>query len=385
MPFISAGDGDLKKVFITDAWLIEQYVGDRLWLSGDNTDGQIGNNTITNYSNLVQTTGTAITWKQVDTNYSSTVAVKTDGTLWTWGRNEFGELGDNSITHRSSPVQTVAFGTNWKQASKGLYTIGAIKNDGTLWLWGSNTYGTLADNTTTNRSSPVQTVAFGNNWIQVSCGNEHSAAIKSDGTLWLWGFNAYGQLGDNSILNRSSPVQTVAGGNTWKQVSCGYRQTAAIKNDGTLWAWGNNGYGQLGDNTIVDKSSPVQTIGNANSWKQVSGGSDFVSAVKTDGTLWCWGLNSSGQLGDNTILSKSSPVQTIAYGTNWKTVDCGAVHMGALKNDGTFWLWGNNASGQLADGSTTDRSSPVQTALGGFNWKYLSCGNINSAAVTNGN
>lgn len=384
MPFISAGDGDLKKVFITDAWLIEQYVGDRLWITGDNTNGQLGNNTVTGSSRFVQTVDLAVTWKQVENNYSSTLAIKADGTLWGTGRNTEGELGDNTRTHRSSPVQTVAFGTNWKTIAKGVSSTAAIKNDGTLWCWGDNSNGELADNTTTKRSSPVQTVSFGNNWLQVSMGYRHVGAIKQDGTLWMWGYNAYGQLGDNTLVHRSSPVQTVAGGSNWKQVSCTDRNTAAIKTDGTLWAWGANAYGQLGDNTIVDKSSPVQTITYSGNWKQVSFGYAHVGASKTDGTLWFWGKNSNGQLGDNSITSRSSPVQTVAYGTNWKIVDCGNTHTAAIKNDGSLWTWGGNASGSLADGTTTDRSSPIQTALGGFNWKQVVCGS-NTAAITNGN
>lgn len=385
MPFISAGDGDLKKVFITDAWLIEQYVGDRLWLSGDNTNGQLGNNTVTASSNFVQTVGTAVNWKQVENNHSSTLAIKTDGTLWGWGRNGYGELGDNTIAHRSSPVQTIAFGTNWKQVSKGLNSVAAIKTDGTLWTWGENINGELGDNTSTpKRSSPVQTVSFGDNWLQVSIGYSHVGAVKQDGTLWMWGSNAYGQLGDNTIVPKSSPVQTIASGNNWKQVSCTERNTAAIKKDGTLWIWGANAYGQIGDNTIVDKSSPVQTIAYSGNWKRVSFGYAHVGALKTDGTLWCWGRNLNGQLGDNSITSKSSPVQTISYGTNWKTIDCGNSHTASIKNDGSLWLWGGNGSGILADGTTTDRSSPVQTALGGFNWKQVACGS-NTAAITNGN
>ena len=383
MPFISAGDGDLKKVFITDAWLIEQYVGDRLWIAGNNADGQLGNNTVTTSSNFVQTVGTAVTWKQVDNNYSSTLAIKTDGTLWGWGRNGYGELGDNTIIHRSSPVQTVAFGTNWKSIVKGVASSAAIKSDGTLWCWGDNLNGQLADNTTTKRSSPVQTVSFGDSWLQVSIGYRHVGAIKQDGTLWMWGYNAYGQLGDNTLVHRSSPIQTIAGGSNWRQVSCTDRNTAAIKKDGTLWIWGANAYGQLGDNTIIDKSSPVQTITYSGSWKQVSFGYAHVGAVKTDGTLWLWGRNDAGQLGDSSIVSKSSPIQTVAYGINWKIVDCGSFHSASIKNDGSLWAWGANA-GNLADGTTTDRSSPIQTALGGFNWKQVACGS-NTAAITNGN
>jgi alpha-tubulin suppressor-like RCC1 family protein len=172
----------------------------------------------------------------------------------------------------------------------------------------------------------------------VSAGSYTSAATKTDGTLWLWGKNNSGQLGNNTTTNTSSPIQTVAGSNTWKQVSIGGPNfngaagpcaVAAIKTDGTLWTWGNNAYGQLGDNSTISTSSPIQTISAGTSWKQVSSGYGFMSAIKTDGSLWTWGWNSAvglgvtGALGDGTTVNKSSPVQTIASGTNWSQCSSG--------------------------------------------------------------
>lgn len=151
----------------------------------------------------------------------------------------------------------------------------------------------------------------------------YSAAIKTDGTLWLWGFNNYGQLGDNSISSSSSPVQTVAGGTNWKAVSLGFVHSIALKTDGSLWTWGQNFYGQIGDNTTTYKSSPVQTVAGGLNWKSVSGGGYLSGAIKKDGSLWTWGLNTSGQLADNTTVNKSSPVQTVAGGINWKAVSMG--------------------------------------------------------------
>jgi alpha-tubulin suppressor-like RCC1 family protein len=209
----------------------------------------------------------------------------------------------------------------------------AIKTDGTLWLWGYSFEGQLGDNLNTARkSSPVQTIAGGTNWKSVACGYLHTTAIKTDGTLWTWGYNTYGQLGDNSRTHKSSPVQTVAGGTNWKSVAGGIYHTTAIKTDGTLWTWGNNTYGQLGDNTIVHRSSPVQTVSGGTNWKSVSCGGFDTTAIKTDGTLWLWGHSTDGGIGDNTAVRKSSPVQTIAGGTNWKSVSGGAYHITAISS-----------------------------------------------------
>jgi len=257
------------------------------------------------------------------------------GGLWVCGYNGYGELGDSTITNKSSPVQTIAGGTNWKQVATGYYHTAAIKTDGTLWTCGYNGTGQLGDSTTvTGRSSPVQTIAGGTNWKQVACSFDHTAAIKTDGTLWTWGYNGYGGLGDSTVTNKSSPVQTITGGTNWKQVACGTYHTAAIKTDGTLWTWGYNVTGQLGDSTITNKNSPVQTIAGGTNWKQVACGYYSTAAIKTDGTLWGWGRNSYGGLGDSTVTNKSSPVQTIAGGTNWKQVATGYYHTAAIKEMG---------------------------------------------------
>jgi alpha-tubulin suppressor-like RCC1 family protein len=352
-----------------------------LWLWGRNTFGQLGDNTIVNKSSPVQTIAGGTNWKLVGCGQYHIAAIKTDGTLWTWGFNSYGQLGDNTTVAKSSPVQTIAGGTNWKQVGCGRYHIAAIKTDGTLWLWGLNNYGQLGDNTAVAKSSPVQTISAGTNWKLVGCGLGHTAAIKTDGTLWTWGRNNYGQLGDNTAVNKSSPVQTISAGTNWKLVGCGQYHTAAIKTDGTLWTWGQNNGCQLGDNTTVAKSSPVQTIAGGTNWKQVSSGAQHTAAIKTDGTLWTWGQNNGCQLGDNTAVAKSSPVQTIAAGTNWKLVGCGNFHTAAIKTDGTLWTWGLNQFGQLGDNTAVTKSSPVQTISAGTNWKLVGCGQYHTAAI----
>ena len=383
---------DLGTKFVSKSYLMDVYpyltgMGNitfpGLWSWGRNSYGGLGDSTVTYRSSPVQTIAGGTNWKQVACGFLHTAAIKTDGTLWSCGYNPYGQLGDSTVTHRSSPVQTIAGGTNWKQVSGGSYHTAAIKTDGTLWNWGYNIYGGLGDSTSTNKSSPVQTIAGGTNWKQVACGTYHTAAIKTDGTLWTWGYNVYGCLGNSTVTHRSSPVQTIAGGTNWKQVATSYYHTAAIKTDGTLWLWGYNIYGGLGDSTtLTGRSSPVQTIAGGTNWKLVSSGQFHTAAIKTDGTLWSWGRNQFGQLGDSTITGRSSPVQTITGGTNWKQVACGSVHTAAIKTDGTLWLCGYNVNGGLGDSTTvTGRSSPVQTIAGGTNWKQVSGGNSHTAAI----
>ena len=378
----TGSDGiDLGNKLITKEYLMTVYpqiaanmITPELWTWGTGTSGQLGNNTATNRTTPVTTFAGGTNWKQVAGGFSHTAAIKTDGTLWTWGYNTNGQLGDNAVISRSTPVTTFAGGTNWKQVSGGENHTAAIKTDGTLWTWGFNGYGQIGDNTATNRSTPVTTFAGGTNWKQVACGNNHTAAIKTDGTLWTWGGNSFGRLGDNTAVNRSTPVTTFAGGTNWKQVSCGGNHTAAIKTDGTLWIWGNNASGQLGDNTATNRSTPVTTFAGGTNWKQVAGGDNHTAAIKTDGTLWTWGFNGYGQIGDNTATNRTTPVTTFAGGTNWKQVAGGRRYTAAIKTDGTLWTWGRGTEGQLGDNTITNRSIPVTTFAGGTNWKQVTSG-----------
>jgi alpha-tubulin suppressor-like RCC1 family protein len=353
-----------------------------LWTWGYNTLGQLGNNNTLARSSPVQTVSGGTNWKQVARGFYHTAAIKTDGSLWLWGYNPYGALGNNNTLARSSPVQTVSGGTNWKLVAAGGDHTAAIKTDGTLWLWGYNTTGQLGTNDGINQSSPVQTVSQGTNWKSVDCGNRHTAAVKTDGTLWTCGRNVYGALGNNNATAQSSPVQTVSQGTNWQSVACGADHTAAIKTDGTLWLWGQNYNGQLGNNNSTNQSSPVQTVSQGTNWKLVACGGFHTAAIKTDGTLWLWGRNTNGPLGNDAGGDRSSPVQTVSQGTNWKLVACGGYHTAAIKTDGTLWLWGRNTDGQLGNGSTADLYSPVQTVSQGTNWKSVAGGYSHTIATT---
>ena len=384
-------EGDLENYFVTEYWLIDQYVGDELWVWGTGSAGRLGNAVTTgSISTPITTFSGGTNWKQVSGGlfFSHTAAIKTDGTLWTWGAGSAGKLG-NAVTtgNISTPVTTFAGGTNWKQVSSGDTHIVAIKTDGTLWTWGNNIFGGLGNAAITSRSTPVTTFAGGNNWKQVSCGYFHTVAIKTDGTLWTWGFGGLGRLG-NAVTtgNISTPVTTFAGGNNWKQVSCGYSHTAAIKTDGTLWTWGRGTFGVLGNATITSTSTPVTTFAGGTNWKQVSGGEGHTTAIKTDGTLWIWGRGTYGRLGNAvTTGDMSTPITTFAGGTNWKQVNCGGSHTSAIKTDGTLWTWGRGTYGRLGNAvTTTSISTPVTTFAGGNNWKQVIAGNAHTAAVFSG-
>jgi alpha-tubulin suppressor-like RCC1 family protein len=384
--------GYVTKKYLFDAYpqLTDQAKSAGLWLWGSNFSGEIGDRTQINKSSPVQTISGGANWKQISGGYTFFGGIKTDGSLWMWGANDSTggyALGDGATGNKSSPIQTSAGGTSWKMISCGYYHTAATKIDGTLWVWGLNANGQLGTNGTLTSTNPRQTIATATTWKVVSAGKFHNAAIKTDGTLWLWGGNSYGQIGDNTNgTDRLSPVQTISGGTNWKLASSGKYHTAAIKTDGTLWLWGSSNYGQIGDNTTTAKSSPIQTIAGGTNWKYVVATYANTYAIKTDGTLWAWGWNYYGGIGNNTNtittgLSISSPVQTIASGTNWKSVVGGINHAVAIKTDGTLWTWGRNIYGQLGNNSSTDLSSPVQTVAGGSNWKLIACGRYETGAI----
>jgi alpha-tubulin suppressor-like RCC1 family protein len=294
------------------------------------------------------------TTDKLSTHYDHCFLLKTDGNLWAWGANQYGQLGDGTTETRYSPV-IIGTAPDWKQVSTGFDHTMAIKTDGTLWAWGSNFYAQLGDGTQTTRYSPVQ-IGVDSTWKQVSAGRDHSMAIKSDGTLWAWGDNAWGQLGDSTTARRNSPVQIGIATN-WKEIVASYGNTLAIKTDSTIWAWGYNGNGQLGDGTNITRYSPVQ-IGTDSKWSKISGYSHTI-AIKTDGTLWAWGWNYYGQVGDGTYTNRNTPVK-IGTATNWKDISAGCGFTFAMKTDSTLWAWGSNSKGQLGDGTTMNKNTPTQ-------------------------
>lgn len=404
-------DGTLWRIDSSGA---VQIGTDNSWeklVSGKSGVVAVKNSTLWTNGQTQSVSGTG--WLDGTSGYKHSVAIKTDGSLWTWGDNGYSQLGTGSSTGSKISPTKIGTATNWQKAVAGNNKTYAIKTDGTLWGWGAaqtqlgaatnwvdvaaedyfaaldssgtinSNYGCNGNNgnwlNVSSRNTRVVGVKKNNslwicndsydgistsepkqidwswNWASVAAGEVHTVAIKTDGTLWAWGYNTYGQLGDGTGFTRATAVK-IGTDTNWKSVVAGDYYTVALKKDGTLWAWGRNNVGQLANETVLDKNTPSQ-IGIDKDWQTISAGATHVMALKSDGTLWGWGGNSLNQVGDDTDQNKTKATQ-IGSDKDWASVSAGTTHTMAVKKDGTLWAWGSNSDGQHGDWATLKPGPP---------------------------
>jgi len=336
-----------------------------LWAWGLNDYGQLGQGTIDGRAHPAPAqVGHAHDWMAVSCGYGDSFAAKKDGTLWAWGSNwDVGGLGLGSTDSwldwldRWSPTR-VGNARDWAAVSYGYFHGLALKKDGSLWSWGLNTYGQVGGGDTLVWV-PTK-VGHGRDWAAAASGGDFSLALKRDGTLWAFGLNVFGNLGLGDTATRRSPTQ-VGSASDWAAVSAGINYSLALKRDGSLWAWGGNSFGELGLGDTTERHSPTQ-VGSARDWASIASLGHHSLALKKDGTLWAWGENSYGELGLGGTADRHSPT-LVGSAHDWAAIAHGAAdyyHTLALKKDGTLWAWGFNRFGQLGLGDTTDRHVPTQ-------------------------
>ena len=316
------------------------------------------------------------TLTRISAGANHTLALDSAGNVWAWGDNRTGQLGDGTLVSKATATQ-VAGVVNAVQVAAGQDFSLVLTNDGKVWSFGNNGNGQLGDGSTTTRKTPVAVTGL-SNVVQIAAGGAQSLALISDGTVRSWGYNIVGELGDGTTSNRTTPVKVKNLTNVI-QVAAGYYHSMAVGFDGTAWSWGWNKYGQLGDGTNVVRKLPVQMTGLANV-QQVSAGSYHSIALGFDGSVWTTGYNLWGQIGNGSPngTNRNTAIQLVGL-TDIVQVSAGNGHNLIVKKDGTLWSWGNNEFGQLGDGTGTNRSTPVQVLLAGPT--YLTAGWYHSAAV----
>jgi len=340
----------------------------------------VGTTTIySNYSNTVS--ALTFDWAWVPTTWSTvaqggyhTLAITSNGNLWSWGRNDYGQLGSGDYVDRIFPTPIASdwdynvFSTIVIVSAREFHSI-ALKTNGTLWSWGYNGYGQLGTGDTFTTEAPIQ-IGVNSDWSILTAGSNHTLGLKTNLTLWAWGYNYSGQLGDGTQTDRYTPRQ-IGTATDWAQTTAGYWHTLVLKTSGTLWTWGYNAFGQLGDGTMIDRWTPRQ-VGTDSDWAQVSAGQYHTLGFKTNRTLWAWGYNANGQLGDGTTDYRTTPRQ-IGTATDWTQVSAGVYHTLGLKTNLTLWAWGWNEFGQLGDGTTDDRTTPRQVGTDS-DWAQVDAG-----------
>lgn len=276
-----------------------------------------------------------IGWSKISVG-NHMLAIKYNGTLWAWGLNVFGEVGDGTTEYRSEPVQ-IGSDMNWVMVDTGdVHSLG-LKMDGTIWAWGDNSYGQLGDGTTVNKSEPKQ-IGTDTDWAVISAGVYHNVALKQDGSLWSWGQNYYGELGNRSRIHRNKPVQ-IGPVSTWVSVSAGASSTFALNEDGTIWGWGHNWFGAVGIGPENGEVLFPRQIGTDTDWVKIVSDEGLTVALKEDGTLWAWGENSAGAI-DETRDDKFYP-EKINHNAGALVDIVAGKCTGALNAEGIIWIWGD--------------------------------------------
>ncbi|MEV0912656.1 RCC1 domain-containing protein [Streptomyces hokutonensis] len=326
---------------------------------GSNTLGQLGDGTTSDSTTPVAVTMLAASVKSTAGGGAHSLARLINDTVQSWGSNNSGQLGDGTTNDSATPVAVTGLSDVDAVAGGGSHST-ALLRDGTVRAWGSNSSGQLGDGTTNDSPTPVPVSSL-SSVIAIACGGEHSLALLDDGGVSAWGSNLFGQLGDGTTNDSATPV-SVTGVTNAIGIAAGHDHSLAVLADGTVQAWGAGGSGQLGDGSGNDSTTPVIPVITDVIAVAAGSGGNFSLAVQSDGTVQAWGDNSSGQLGDGTTTDSLSTVAVNGLASAVLAVAAGSSHSVALLSDNTVQAWGANASGQLGDGSTTDNTTPVSVS-----------------------
>lgn len=346
-----------RKLSSSTAFTISNNSLGEAWGWGYNVQGQLGDNSLSSNRVPIIVSGTTKTFCEIGTGYRHSLALDFRGQAWAWGANTYGGLGINSIAAKSTPVAVGGTNKTFCKIEGGYYHSLAIDLRGFAWAWGYNNNGQLGNNSTTSVRTPIP-VLGNHTFCQISFGRYWSKGLDYKGQIWSWGENGNGQMGDNTSVNKCIPTLVGGVNKTFCKITGGSTNSLAIDFRGMAWGWGYNNFGQIGDNTTVAKSTPFAVFGNK-TFCSISAKDTFTVAIDYLGKAWTWGYNKNGELGDNTS-NNCKCVPTAVYGSHtFCQISAGANFCVAIDNHDKVWSWGLNSSGCIGNGTLTCYSIPV--------------------------
>ncbi len=355
---------------------------------GNNSYGQLGDGSTTPRTTPVAVSGLDSGVAAIAVGGTHSCALTTAGAVRCWGKNLDGQLGDDSTTRRTTPVDVKGVGGSGTLSDVAAITAGASHScarttTGAVQCWGDNYYGQLGDGSTTQRTTPVAVSGLGSGVAAIAAGRHHSCALTTAGAVQCWGNNNSGQLGDGSTMGRSTPVAVSGLDSGVAAITAGSQHSCARTTAGAVRCWGSNFNGQLGNGTTTDSTTPVAVSGLDSGVAAIAAGHNVhTCALTTAGAVRCWGWNVYGQLGDGSTMGRSTPVAVSSLGSGVATIVAGTSHSCARTTAGAAHCWGDNFFGQLGDGSTTHRTTPVAVSGLGSGVAAIAAGSGHTCALT---
>jgi alpha-tubulin suppressor-like RCC1 family protein len=339
----------------------------KAWAWGHNGRGNLGNNSTTGYCTPIAVLGATKTFCEISAGGEHSLAIDKNGRAWGWGYNLLNQLGDNTTTQRNTPVSVAGATKTFCQISAGGYHSLALDKNGRAWGWGYNSIGQLGDNSTTQKPTPVSIAGTVKTFCKIFANvnqvgsSFHSVAIDKNGRAWAWGFNNSGQLGNNSTISQRTPVSILGATKTFCEISAGSDFSVGIDKNGIVWSWGVNNVGQLGDNTLISKRTPVSLAGVKKTFCRIHAGNFHSLAVDKSGNVWAWGQDAFLQLGVNMVQSIRTPVSVLGTVRTFCKIVAGSEASLAIDKNGRAWGWGTTTQGQLGDnnGDGIIRCTPI--------------------------